>query len=53
MDAVIIKPGMKHAIKGITEFYIIEIQIGNELTEEDIEMLDWNWEQMNEKQVCN
>ena len=52
-DVVIIKPGMKHAIKGITELRIVEIQIGNELTEDDIERLNWNWELMNEKQVCN
>lgn len=42
-EVVIIHPGMKHAIKGITELHIIEVQIGNELTEKDIERLDWNW----------
>ena len=42
-DVVIIKAGMKHAIKGITELHIIEVQIGDELTEEDIERLDWEW----------
>lgn len=36
-DVAIIKPGMKHSIKGITELHIIEVQIGEELTEDDIE----------------
>ena len=35
-DAVIIAPEMKHAIQDITRIYIIEVQIGDELTEEDI-----------------
>ncbi len=39
----IIKAGMRHAIKGITELHIIEVQIGDELTEDDIERLDWDW----------
>lgn len=43
-DVAIIKPGMEHAIKGITELHIIEVQIGDELTEDDIERLDWNWQ---------
>ena len=43
-DVTIIPSGMKHAIKGITELHIIEVQIGDELTEDDIERLDWNWE---------
>ena len=42
-DVAIIKPGMNHAIKGITELHIIEVQVGDELTEDDIERLDWNW----------
>lgn len=44
-DVAIITPGMKHAIKGITELHIIEVQIGNELTEEDIERLNWDWKE--------
>ena len=42
-DVAVIKAGVKHAIKGITELHIIEVQIGDELTEEDIERLDWDW----------
>ena len=42
-DIAIIKPFMKHAVKANTELHIIEVQLGNELTEDDIERLDWNW----------
>lgn len=42
-DTAYIKPGTKHAIKADTELHIIEVQIGEELTEEDIERLDWDW----------
>ena len=42
-DVAVINAGVKHAIKGITELHIIEVQVGDELTEEDIERLDWNW----------
>ncbi len=42
-DVAVIKPGTKHAIKGITELHIIEVQVGDELMDEDIERLDWNW----------
>lgn len=43
-DTAYISPGMKHAIKADTELHIIEVQVGDELTEEDIERLDWDWE---------
>lgn len=43
-DVVVIRPGTKHAIRGITQIRIIETQIGEKLTEEDIERLDWDWE---------
>lgn len=39
-----IKPGTKHAIKADTELHIIEVQVGDELTEEDIERLEWDWD---------
>lgn len=42
-DTAYIKAGMKHAIKADTELHIIEIQVGDELTEEDIERLEWDW----------
>ena len=44
-DSVMIKEGMLHAIRAVTELHIIEVQIGSELTEEDIERFDWCWDQ--------
>ena len=29
--------------KAIIELHIIEVQIGDELTEDDIERMDWDW----------
>ena len=43
-DVSVIGALTKHAIKALTELHIIEVQIGDELTEDDIERLDWNWE---------
>ncbi len=43
-DMAFIQPGLKHAIKADTELHIIEVQVGDELTEEDIERLDWDWD---------
>lgn len=43
-DTAYILPGVNHAIKANTELHIIEVQIGDELTEDDIERLDYNWE---------
>lgn len=42
-DVANITKGMKHAIRAISDLYIIEVQIGEELTEEDIERFDWQW----------
>lgn len=42
-----IKPGTKHAIKADTALHIIEVQVGDELTEEDIERLEWDWDSVN------
>ena len=43
-DTAVIRPGTRHAIKAVTELHIVEVQMGDELTEDDIERLDWNWE---------
>ena len=43
-EVVVVPSGTKHAIKALTELHIVEVQIGDELVEEDIERLDWNWE---------
>ena len=45
-DNVYIKAGDLHAIKAIEELHIIEVQLGDELTEEDIERFDWDWKQL-------
>ena len=43
-EVAVIEPGIKHAIKAVDkELHIIEVQIGDELTEDDIERLDWDW----------
>lgn len=46
-DSAYIKQGMKHAIKADTELHIIEVQVGDELTEDDIERLEWDWDYVN------
>ena len=42
-DSAVIKPETKHGIKANTRLRIIEVQVGKELTEDDIERYDWNW----------
>ncbi|MCR4662021.1 MAG: cupin domain-containing protein [Clostridia bacterium] len=43
-DFIHIKPNDLHSIKAISELHIIEVQIGDELVEEDIERFEWNWD---------
>lgn len=43
-DTAFIRLDMNKADK---ELHIIEVQVGDELTEEDIERLDWNWTNIN------
>ena len=40
-DTVTIKKGVKHAIRAISDLTFIEVQSGELLSEEDIEMLDY------------
>ena len=42
-DVVHIHKGQKHAIKAVTELELIELQIGDELSEDDIEYFKWIW----------
>lgn len=42
-DVAYIAKGQKHSIKALTDLSIIEVQIGLELTESDIERHDWEW----------
>lgn len=44
-DNVYIKVGDLHAIKAIDELHIIEVQIGDDLIEEDIERFEYNWDE--------
>lgn len=42
-DVVRIEKGCLHALLAITDIQLIEVQIGSELSEADIECFDWNW----------
>ena len=42
-DVIVIERLQKHCIKAITELEIIEVQLGTELVESDIERFEWNW----------
>ena len=42
-DVAVIKKEQKHAVKALTDLTFIEVQYGNPLVEEDIELLDLNW----------
>ena len=42
-DLVFIKKGQLHAVKAVSDLHIIEVQIGDILTEEDIERFAWEW----------
>ena len=42
-ESVIIHKEDRYSIKAIDELHIIEVQIGDELIEEDIERFDWDW----------
>ena len=43
-DFAYIKKEQLHAIKALDELHIIEVQIGDELIEEDIERFELNWD---------
>ena len=42
-NTVIIRKGVKHAVKAISDLTFIEVQSGDLLVEEDIERFDWKW----------
>lgn len=42
-DVVQIEKSCLHALLAITDIQMIEVQIGTELTETDIERFDWDW----------
>ena len=43
-ESIIIHKEDCYSIKAIDELHIIEVQIGDELIEEDIERFDWEWD---------
>ncbi len=42
-DTAHIRPMTRHALLADSELHIIEVQVGSELTEEDVERLDFDW----------
>lgn len=42
-DVAFIPRGMKHAIRATEDLHIVEVQIGMELIETDIERFEWTW----------
>lgn len=42
-DVAYIDRGTLHSIRATMRLHMIEVQIGPELTEEDIERIDWDW----------
>ncbi len=44
-DVAYIKAGEKHALFADSDLHFIEVQIGKELIEDDIERFDWEWEE--------
>lgn len=42
-DVAYIMKGQKHSIRAITNIRLIEVQIGDELTESDVKKLEWVW----------
>ena len=43
-ESVVINKEDRYSIKAIDELHIIEVQIGDELSDEDEERFEWNWE---------
>ena len=43
-ESVVIKKEDRYSVKAMDELHIIEVQIGDELKEEDIEQFEWNWD---------
>ena len=44
-DVAYIVAGRKHALYATKDLHFIEVQIGKELIEDDIERFEWNWEE--------
>ena len=44
-DVAYIVTGQKHALYATKDLHFIEVQIGKELNEDDIERFEWDWEE--------
>lgn len=42
-DVAYITKGMRHSIRAVTDLHLIEVQIGDELSEDDIQRFEWDW----------
>lgn len=42
-DVAYITKGMRHSIRAVTDLHLIEVQIGDELSEDDIQRFKWDW----------
>lgn len=42
-DAVSIRRGQKHGIRAQSDLQLISVQIGEDITEQDVEILEWRW----------
>lgn len=45
-DVLFIPKGTKHAIKAITDLELVEVQLGKNFVEDDIERYDYNWDEI-------
>ena len=45
-DVLFISKGTKHAIKAITDLELVEVQLGKNFVEDDIERYDYNWDEI-------
>ena len=43
-DVAYIDRLMKHSVRAATHLHLIEVQIGEEVSEDDIERFSWSWE---------
>lgn len=42
-DTISIKRGQKHGIRAFQDLQLISVQIGEDVTEDDVEVLNWSW----------
>lgn len=48
-DTIKIPLGKKHALKAITNMEIIEVQVGNNITEDDVTRIAYDWNEIIDK----